>query len=50
MNKASTFSNFCSVLIFLFRFFLHVILTDSTIYFCFVTKVFDSLLSGSCEI
>ena len=46
LNKASSFSNFFSVLILLVTFFLHVILINSTIYFLVDAKIFDSSLSG----
>ena len=45
LNKASTFSNFCSVFILLFTFFMHITLINSTIYFHLAAKVFDSPLS-----
>ena len=47
ISKASTFSNFCSVLFWVSRseFFLHFILINSTIYFCVVAKGFDFPLS-----
>ena len=39
LNKASIFGNFCSDLILLLWFFLHVILINFTIYFRVVAKV-----------
>ena len=41
LNKASTSSNFGSVLILQFTFFLYVIIVNSTIYFRLAEKVFD---------
>ena len=49
LNKVSTLSNFFSVLILLFTFFLHVILINSTIYFLVDPKFFDSSLSGGYD-